>query len=78
MKFRRDRPISFPEDVEVLRKALAVWGLFGTDSEIQAAYEGYSSDRWCAGWMTLNDEIVREFCEYVEARTDAEVGDGAA
>jgi hypothetical protein len=50
---RADDEIRWHEDVAVLRRWLNAEGYDASDHDIQWAYEHYSEDEWCAGWMVL-------------------------
>ena len=52
---RPSEPIRHPDDVALLREALARLGYTASDQDIQEAYSEWSQDNYCAGWIPVED-----------------------
>ena len=32
---------------------------------VESLYEGYSEDCWCAGWISVNDDRLKDFADWL-------------
>ena len=56
----------FPEDMEKILNYLNTNGKLMVDERrVESLYEGYSEDRWCAGWIAVNEDRLEEFAEWL-------------
>lgn len=56
----------FPDDMEKILNYLNANGkLMINAHRVESFYEGYSEDRWCAGWMSVNDDILEDFANWL-------------
>lgn len=53
LRFRPDNPIRYPHDVGRLWEALRSLGYTASPGDIVSAYEEYSEQEYCAGWLAL-------------------------
>ena len=52
----------YPEDMNVILKYLKSRGkIFVRYSTIEELYRVFSEDKYCAGWMTVDGDILEEF-----------------
>ena len=73
MKFKRkqeeDCYIQHPEDVKKIREYLAKIGtLEATDAEIGDYWGLYSDEKFCAGWMGVNEDLLDMFADWLESQ----------
>lgn len=73
MKFKRkqkeDYCIQYPEDVKKIREYLEKIGeLEATDAEIDNYWSLYSEERFCAGWMDVNEDLLDMFADWLESQ----------
>lgn len=73
MKFKRkqkeDYYIQHPEDVKKIREYLAKIGtLEATDAEIDDYWSQYSDEKFCAGWMGVNEDLLDGFADWLESQ----------
>jgi len=57
-------PIQWPEDVAKLKEALPALN-FLTNYQIQELYGSFSEEQYCAGWLVLDENTIKEFEEYL-------------
>lgn len=56
----------FPEDMEKILNYLNANGKLMVDERrVESLYEAYSEDRWCAGWIAVNEDRLEEFAEWL-------------
>ena len=56
----------YPEDMELLLSYLNKNGkLMIEPHTLEEMYEGFSEERYCAGWMNITEHILEEFAEWL-------------
>ena len=56
----------FPEDMERILNYLNANGKLMVNARaVEEFYEGYSEDRWCAGWISVNDDRLEDFANWL-------------
>lgn len=73
MKFKRSHEeecyIQYPEDVKKIREYLEEIGtLEATDVEIDDYWGLYSDEKFCAGWMGVNEDLLDMFADWLESQ----------
>lgn len=64
-KKRNNTPIN--DDVAAIRAYLSRIGdLSATDEEIEEKYAEFSENKYAAGWMRLDDELLDEFATWLD------------
>lgn len=64
-RFIEDR-FDYPEDMSIIIKYLKSRGkILVSYSTIEELYRDFSEDKYCAGWMTVNGDILEEFEEWL-------------
>lgn len=69
MYFKRFREtnIAYPDDVKLIRSYLESAGtLDATDNELACMWEKFSDEYYAATWMTVDDELLERFVDYIE------------
>ena len=62
----------YPNEMRKILNYLNANGTLTVDErKLETLYEYYSEDRWCAGWMCVNDDILEDFAEWL---SEVEVG----
>ena len=58
-----------PDEMEKILNYLNSNGrLTISNREVESYYEWYSDDVWCAGWMSVNDEILESFANWLSEK----------
>ena len=73
MKFKRKHEeecyIQYPDDVKKIREYLAKIGnLDAADEEIDNYWSQYSDEKFCAGWMGVNENLLDGFADWLESQ----------
>lgn len=73
MKFKRKHEeecyIQYPDDVKKIREYLEKIGeLEAADAEIDNYWSLYSDERFCAGWMGVNEDLLDKFADWLESQ----------
>lgn len=59
--------VSYPEDIKKIREHLTTIGtLDATDTELDTLYSTFSEDCFSAGWLTVSEDILERFAEWLE------------
>jgi hypothetical protein len=58
------KEIEFPEDIKRLRTIPILWQF--SDWIVQILYHSFSSEEYCAGWMYLSEERIKEFEKWLK------------
>ena len=62
----------YPNEMKKILNYLNANGKLMVDErKLETLYEYYSEDRWCAGWMCVNDDILEDFAGWL---SEVEVG----
>lgn len=73
MYFKKRNNTSTNEDVVAIRAYLSrVGDLSATDEEIEDKYAEFSENRYAAGWMRLDDELLDEFATWLDHKLNKE------
>lgn len=57
---------TYPDDMECILKYLNEHGkILVNPSAIEYLYYRFSDERYCAGWMCVNDQVLEEFENYL-------------
>ena len=63
---RNDSKFTYPEDMRLILDYLNAHGkILVKDSTIEDLYYDFSDEKYCAGWMCVNDEILEEFEDWL-------------
>lgn len=61
------RNMTYRDDVKRIRSYLESAGtLDATDDEIACMWGRFSEDYYAASWMTIHDELLEKFVDYIE------------
>lgn len=61
------RNMTYRDDVKCIRSYLeSVGTLDATDDEIACMWGRFSEDYYAASWMTIHDELLETFVDYLE------------
>lgn len=67
MYFKKRNNTSTNKDVVAIRAYLSRIGdLSATDGEIEDKYAEFSENKYAAGWMRLDDELLDEFATWLD------------
>lgn len=56
----------YPEDLAQIMEYLIENGaVYATPKEIEKLYRQYSSEEWCAGWMSVAEYILPSFAQWL-------------
>ena len=69
--YRKNKTYDFeyPEDMEMIMAYLNAHGTVLVDADrIEDAYYLFSDRVYCAGWMSVSDEILEEFADWLDTR----------
>ena len=57
---------AFPEDMKIILEYLNAHGkILCRPSTIESLYFDFSCEKYCAGWISVNEERLTEFEEYL-------------
>lgn len=57
---------SYPEDMELILAYLNEHGKLNiTDSAVEDLYYEFSDEQYCASWMSVNEQMLKEFEEWL-------------
>lgn len=57
----------YPEDMELILNYLNAHGeILVGELGIERLYYEFSSEKYCAGWMSINEQILAEFEDWLE------------
>lgn len=60
-------PYEYPEDMKLILDYLNAHGkILVTNRIIEILYREFSYDMYCAGWMSVDEDILEEFAEWLE------------
>ena len=63
---RNENNFAFPEDMKLILNYLNAHGkILVKDSTIEDLYYDFSDEKYCAGWMCVNEWILAEFEEWL-------------
>ena len=66
---RYEEKFMFPEDMKRILDYLSQNGdVFVGDAIIEGMYQQFSEEVYCAGWMELTDEMLKEFEAWLNER----------
>lgn len=73
MYFKKRNNTSLHEDITTIREYLSrVGDLSATDEEIEDKYAEFSENKYAAGWMRLDDELLDEFATWLDHKLNKE------
>lgn len=59
----------YPDEMEKILNYLNANGkLLISGHVVESHYEDYSDEVWCAQWMSINDEILEDFAEWLSKK----------
>lgn len=57
----------YPEDMKRILDYLSEHGtLHVSGSTVEEMYGDFSEDRYCAGWMSVDDDLLEEFADWLD------------
>ena len=63
---RNENKFTFPEDMKLILNYLNAHGkILVSDSIIEDLYYDFSDEKYCAGWMYVDDQMLKEFEEWL-------------
>ena len=63
---RDECTFDYPDEMAKILEYLEAHGtLHDSARTVQSLYRDYSCERWSAGWIGVNDEILEEFADYL-------------
>ena len=72
----KEYEFDYPDDMEKILDYLHSHGeLHISPKEVERAYREYSDDVWCAGWISVNDNTLWEFANWLSERDDDDESD---
>ena len=63
---RNESKFTFPEDMKLILDYLNAHGkILVSDATIEDLYYDFSDEKYCAGWMCVDNQILAEFEEWL-------------
>lgn len=63
---RHENNFTYPEDMKLILDYLNAHGkVLVKDSTIEDLYYGFSEEKYCAGWMRVDEQMLEEFEDWL-------------
>lgn len=63
---REDHKYDYPDQMEQILKYLREHGVLNVSgATVEALYYQFSADRFCAGWVIVDEAILEEFADWL-------------
>jgi hypothetical protein len=63
---RHENNFTYPEDMKLILDYLKAHGkVLVKDSTIEDLYYGFSEEKYCAGWMCVDEQMLEEFEDWL-------------